>query len=70
MIDQERAVDTLTRVIDEILNLPEVQKSREILEGGLIVDIVRHALERQYNLGAIEALSEEFWASDNDNDDD
>lgn len=53
-IAKEEDLETVTDALVEILNLPEVQPSRKALEYGKVVDIVRHALERQYILGTLE----------------
>jgi len=59
---KDKDKEAYEQIIMAILEIPELQKSRQVLEGGLITDIIRHALERQYNLGAIEALSEDnYW---------
>ena len=47
------AVDTYAEIFQEILNLPELAKSKEVLVGESLTEIVKHALERQYLLGAI-----------------
>lgn len=47
------AVDTYAEIFQEILNLPELAKSKEVLAGESLTEIVKHALERQYLLGAI-----------------
>jgi len=49
----ETANETYARIFKEILDLPEVQKSRETHQGDSLVNIVAHALERQYLLGAM-----------------
>ena len=64
----ESANDTYSRIFKEILDLPELAKSREVLEGQSILEIVKHGLERQYTMGAIEALSEELMYKDDEDD--
>ena len=61
-----KAVDVYARIFREILELEQVRKSREALEGESIVDIVAHALERQYLLGT---MSEDFDIIKKDRDD-
>jgi hypothetical protein len=63
-MSNEQALETYARLFKEILDLPELQKSREVLEGESIVKIVAHALERQYLMGGIFALSEEVFGED------
>lgn len=41
-------------ILKEILELPEVQASRKALEGQKVIDIVKHALERQFILGTLQ----------------
>ena len=50
-------------VLEEILNLPELQISRKALEGGMVIDIIKHALKRQYILGQLDV---ELGLDDND----
>lgn len=66
--DLEERLKKATDVLGDILHLPEMKKSREVLDGELVSEIVKHALERQYTLGAIEALSEEFWSAESEMD--
>jgi hypothetical protein len=58
---------TIAEVLIEILELPEVQVSRKALEGGKVVDIIKHALERQFLLGT---LQEDFDIIKKDREDD
>jgi hypothetical protein len=58
---------TIAEVLIEILELPEVQVSRKALEGGKVVDIIKHALERQFILGT---LQEDFDIIKKDREDD
>ena len=41
-------------ILKDILDLPELAVSRKALEGGKIVEIVKHGLERQYILGQLD----------------
>jgi len=61
-----KAIDTYARILKEIIEIPELQKSREFLEGGNTVDIISHALERHYLLGT---MSEDFDIIKKDRDD-
>ena len=47
------ALDILSEMFDEIWDLPELKVSKEALEGRSLPEIVKHALERQYLLGAM-----------------
>jgi hypothetical protein len=49
-----KSLGAALNIIKEILELPEVQASRKALEGGKAVDIVKHALERQFLLGTLQ----------------
>ena len=43
-------------VLEEIISLPELQISRKALEGGMVIDIIKHALQRQYILGGLDRI--------------
>ena len=60
MIDKK---DDGFNVLLEIINLPELQVSRKALEGGRVIDIIKHALKRQYILGQLDV---ELGLDDND----
>ncbi len=63
----KKALELYAEMFKEILDLPQLQKSREVLEGESIVEIVKHALERQYIIGTIDASlgneEEGYWSS-------
>ena len=61
------ALDVYTEMFQEIWDLPEVQKSKEFLDGMSLTEVVKHALERQYLLGT---LSEDFDVIKKDRDED
>ena len=63
----ETALETYARIMREILELPELQKSRKFLEGESIVKIVSHALERQFLLGT---MADDFDIINKDREDD
>ena len=60
MIDKK---DDGFNVLLEIINLPQLQVSRKALEGGRVIDIIKHALKRQYILGQLDV---ELGLDDND----
>ena len=47
------ALELYSEMFKDILDLPELAVSKRALEGDNLVEIVKHALERQYLLGAI-----------------
>ena len=47
------SLEIYSEMFDDILDLPELAVSKKALEGSDLVEIVKHALERQYLLGAI-----------------
>jgi len=47
------ALELYSEMFKDILDLPELAVSKKALEGDNLVEIVKHALDRQYLLGAI-----------------
>ena len=63
MKEENQALTLYAEMFKEILDLPEVQKSRGVLEGQSIVEIVKHALERQFVLGTLKVYEDDdkYW---------
>jgi len=65
--EQLTALGIYAEIFQEILNMPELKKSREFLEPSKsLPKIIKHALERQYLMGT---MSEDFDIIKKDRDD-
>ena len=58
---KEVSKEELEKILKAILAIPQVNESMEFLgEGDTIIDIIEHALERQYIMGGIDAINEDL----------
>lgn len=59
---KEVSKEVLERILDEILAIPQVHESMGFCsdKSKTIIDIIEHALERQYIMGGIDAINEDL----------